>query len=448
MNKNLFGFFCKVVVLLVAFAQVAYCQNLLEIYELALQNDPVLKQAHASQLAVGESRNQSIANFLPDLSAVGNSNMNRLSNKRATYQGLGVQKYNDNNILLSLSQPLFHWEHWVQLNQSDNQVAQAEANYQAELQKLMIRVAEAYFSVLSTEDDLGFIRSEKQALARQLEQAKQRYAIGLIDVSESHQAQAAFDIVVADEIEAVNKIENQKSALIEIIGMQDIALDTLGENIPLNRPEPDDLKAWLDSAEVGNLAVISAFNQMEIARKAIELERSGHFPQLDLVASLGEYDTTSRFGLKGSNETVGVRLNVPLFHGGEVNSKVQQASYRYEEAKEKLTSAKRAVTRQVSDAYRGIITSISRVAALKSAVSSSEVAVQETAAGFEVGVRAFVEVLDEQKNLFRAKRNYSRARYDYLLNGIRLKQASSNLDQDDIKSINQLLVARFPAKSE
>lgn len=442
------GYLYKFFILLAAISPGAYGQDLLEVYELALQNDPVLKQAYASQLAIGETKNQSVANFLPNVSAAGVSNMNHLVNKRATYQGLGDQKYNDTNFILNLSQPLFHWEHWVQLDQSDNQIAQAEADYQAELQKLMMKVAESYFNVLSAEDDLGFIRAEKQAISRQLEQAKQRYNIGLIDIAESHQAQAAYDIVVADEIEAVNRIDNQKSALTEIIGMQDISLNLLGETIPLLRPEPDNLAEWLDSAELGNFGIISAFNQMEVARKTIELERTGHYPQLDLVASMGEYDTSSRFGLKGSNEMVGLKLNVPIFQGGEVNSKVQQASYRYEQAKERLSSAKRAVNRQVSDAYRGIITSISRVAALKSAVESAEVAVQETEAGFDVGVRAFVEVLDEQKNLYRAKRNYSRARYDYLLNGIKLKQATSNLDRADIEKINQLLMARSPAKAE
>jgi len=364
-----------------------------------------------------------------------------LANKRATYQGSGVQNYSDNNFNVNLTQPLFHWEHWIQLSQSDNQIAQAEADYQTELQKLMVKITEAYFNVLSAEDNLEFSRSEKQAIARQLEQAKQRFAIGLIDITESRQAQAAFDTATANEIEASNNVDNQKEALTEIIGGQDLELNNMGEIIPLTRPEPDDISIWSDSAEVGNFNIISAFNQMEFSRKAIDLQRTGHLPKLDLVASLGEYDTTSQFGLRGSTEIVGVRLNVPLFEGGAVNSRTQQAIYKYEQAKEQLTAAKRAVNRQVKDAYRGITTSISRVEALKTAVSSAEVAVQSTEAGFEVGVRTLVEVLDEQRNLYRAKRDYSRTRYDYLLNSIRLKQASGNLAQEDIEQINHLLVA-------
>lgn len=437
-----------IIVFLTGISPVVSAQDLLEIYELALQNDPVLKQAYAGQLAVGESKNQSIANFLPNVSATGVSNMNRLDNKGATFQGSGLQNYVDNNFTVNLTQPLIHWEHWIQLSQSDNQIAQAEADYQAELQKLMVKITEAYFNVLSAEDNLEFSRAEKQAIARQLEQAKQQFAIGLIGITESHQAQAAFDRAVADEIEAANNVDNQKEALTAIIGEQNIVLSNLGGIIPLVRPEPDDITAWSDSAEIGNFSIISAFNQMEFSRKAIDLQRNGHLPKIDMIASVGQYDTTSTFGLQGSQETVGLRLNVPLFEGGAVNSRIDQASYKYEQAKENLTATKRTVKRQVKDAYRGITTSISRVEALKVAVSSAEVSLQATEAGFEVGVRTMIEVLDEQRNLYRAKRDYSRSRYDYLLNTVKLKQASSSLAQEDLQQINRLLVASSASRHE
>ncbi len=422
---------------------------MLEIYEFALQNDPVLKQAQASQLAVGESKNQGVANFLPEVSAAGVSNLNRLYNKGATYQGSGVQKYSDNSFSMNLTQPLFHWEHWIQLSQSDNQIAQAEADYQTELQTLMVKIAEAYFDVLSAEDNLEFSGLEKQAIARQLEQAKQRFAIGLIDITEVHEAQAAFDSVAANEIEAVNNVDNKKEALTEIIGEQGaIKLNSLSETIPLIRPEPDDISAWSDSAEVSNFSIISAFNQMEFSRKSIDLQRNGHLPKVDLVASYGKFDTTSIFGLQGDTRMVGLRLNVPLFEGGAVNSRTNQASYKYEQAKEYLTATKRSVKRQVKDAYRGITNSISRVEALKTAVNSAEIALQAAEAGLEVGTRTLVEVLSEQRNLYRDKRDYSRTRYDYLLNGIKLKQASSSLTREDLEKINRLLVAGSVSRYE
>ncbi|MFI3187705.1 MAG: TolC family protein, partial [Methylococcaceae bacterium] len=254
-----------VVVFLTGFSPFSCAQDLLGIYDLALQNDPSLKQVHANQLAIGESKNQSIANFLPTVSATGISNLNRLDNKRTTYQGSGIQDYSDNNITVNLTQPLFHWEHWIQLSQSDNQIAQAEADYQAELQKLMVKITEAYFNVLSAEDNLDFSGAEKQAIARQLEQAKQRFSVGLIDITEVHQAQAAFDKALANEIDASNNVDNQKEALIAMIGQQDFVLNALGDTIPLVKPAPDDIKAWSDSAEVANFNIISAFNQMEFS---------------------------------------------------------------------------------------------------------------------------------------------------------------------------------------
>ncbi len=442
-NKHTFvKFLSQIIVSLFALTtSYAYGQDLLEIYDLALQNDSALKQMHANRLAIGESKNQSVANFLPNVSFIGVNNLSRLTNNRATYQGSGVQKYLDKTYTLNLTQPIFHWEHWVQLSQSDNQIAQAEADFQAESQKLIVKITEAYFNVLSAEDNLKFINSEKQAISRQLEQATQRYNIGLSDITEVREAQAAFDRTSASEIEALNEIDSKKEALIEIIGEQDIALKSLVNEIPLSRPDPDDISTWSDSAEDANFSIISAFNQMEFARKSIDLQRGGHFPKLDLVASYGKYDSSSSFGLQGSTELVGLRLNVPLFEGGAINSKTDQAIYKYEQAKESLIAAKKSVKRQVKDAYRGVTSSISRVEALKTAVNSAEIALQASQAGFEVGVRTLVEVLNQQRDLYRAKRDFSRTRYDYLINSIKLKQASSSLTQDDLERINQLLTA-------
>jgi outer membrane protein len=434
----LFGF---IVIFLMGFSPVTFSQNLLEIYEFALENDPVLKQSHASQNAVGESKKQSIANFLPNVSAVGFRNGTRLFNDTNNYQGLGLQTYTDYNIVVNLTQPIFHWEHWIQLSQADNQIAQAEADYQAELQKLMVKVTEAYFNVLSAEDNLEFSHSEKKAIARQLEQAKQRFEVGFINISESHQTQAAFDRAIATEIQAANDLDNQKEALTAIIGEKNFTLNNLRESIPLVKLEPDNITAWSDVAEVANFSVISAFNQMEYSRKTIDIQRNGYLPKLDLVGTWGNYTTDYTYGMKGDMEIVGLRLNVPIYEGGATTSKVSQACYKFEQAKENLIAVKRAVKHQVKNAYRGIITSISKVAALKVAVSSAEVALQSTQAGFDVGLETLVNVLNQQKNLYRDKRDYSRTRYDYLLNSIKLKQAASTLVQEDLEQINQLLVA-------
>ncbi|MCK9395286.1 MAG: TolC family outer membrane protein [Methylobacter sp.] len=437
-----------VIVSLITGISPLYAQDLSETYALALQNAPVLKQAQAKQSAVGESRDQSIARFLPNISAAGASSKQHLHNKKTnTYQGPAVnQEFWNNTFNLNLTQPLFHWEHWIQLSQSDNQIAQAEATYLAELQNLMVKTTEAYFNVLYAQDNLQFASAEKQAIARQLEQAQQRFNVGIIAITDVNEAQAGFDQANANEIDAANNLDNQKEALREIIGENDASLNALGEQLPLLKPEPADISAWSDLAELNNFSIISAFNQAEVSRKAIDLQRSGHLPRLDLIGSYGASDNTSSFGSRGDTQSIGVQLNVPLFEGGAVNSRTRQAGYEYQAAKEDLTAKKRAVNRQVKDAYRGVLTAISRVDALKAAVTSATSALEATEAGFGAGTRTMIEVLNEQRNLYRAKRDFSRTRYDYLINGIKLKQASSSLSQDDIEQVNRLLVTNAGGK--
>lgn len=419
-----------------------YAQNLLETYELALQNAPALKQAQAKQSAIGESKDQSIARFLPNISATGASSKNHLHNKKTgNFRGPDPnQEFWDNTFNVNLTQPLFHWDHWIKLSQSDNQIAQAEATYLAELQNLMVKTTEAYFNILYAQDNLQFASAEKQAIARQLEQAQRRFEVGILPITDVNEAQAGFDQADANEIEAANNLDNQKEALREIIGENDVSLNGLGEQLPLLKPEPADMSAWSDTAELNNFGIISAFNQTEVSRKTIDLQRNGHLPRLDLVASYGASDNNSSFGFRGDNQSVGVQLEVPLFEGGAVNSRTRQAAYEYQAAKEDLAAKKRAVKRQVKDAYRGVISNISRVTALKATVASATSALEATEAGFGAGTRTMVDVLNEQRNLYRAKRDFSRTRYDYLINSIKLKQAASNLSQTDLEQVNRLLM--------
>ncbi|MGR9012795.1 MAG: TolC family outer membrane protein [Gammaproteobacteria bacterium] len=418
-------------------------QNLSETFELALQNSPTIRQAQARQSAIGESKDQSIARFLPNISATGTSSKEQLHNKKTgNFRGPDAnQEYWDNNFNINLTQPLFHWDHWIQLSQSDNQIALAEANYLTELQNLMVTTTEAYFNVLYARDNLEFASAEKQAIARQLEQAQQRFEVGIIAITDVNETQASFDQANANEIEAANNLDNQKEALREIIGDNDASLDALGEQLPLIKPDPADISTWSDLAELNNFSIISAFNQAEVSRKAIDLQRNGHMPRLDLVASYGVSDNSSSFGFRGDTKSVGMQLNVPLFEGGAVNSRTRQADYEYQAAKEDLSRKKRAVNRQVKNAYRGVISTISRVIALKATLISAASALKSTEAGFGAGTRTMVDVLNEQRNLYRAKRDLSRSRYDYLINSIKLKQAASSLGQDDIEQINLLLVA-------
>ena len=420
-------------------------QNLSETLTLALQNNPSLHQAQARLSAVAETKEQSIARLLPTVYATSASSREYFHNAKARthndFRGSDInQEYWNNTFNVNLTQPLFRWEYWVELSQSDNEIARSEAIYQSELQDLMARTTESYFNVLAAQDALAFVRAEKQAITQQLEQAKRQFEAGFVAQTDVYEAQAAVDQAITSEIEAVNQLDNQKDLLREIIGKNEVRLNALGEKLPLLKPVPADMEAWNQLAQSNNLSIISAFNQTEVARKAIELQKSGHLPNLDLVAAYGVSDNSSSFGFRGDAKSVGVQLNVPLFEGGMVNSKTRQAAFEYEAAKDNLDANRLAVERQVNYAYRGLITSISRVESLNSAILSAKKALEANEIGFEAGTRTMVDVLVTQKNLFRAKRDFSRTRYDYLIYSIKLKQASSDLTQNDIEQINRLLV--------
>lgn len=447
MNRRLANRVAGFIILALFGAAPSKAQNLSEIFDLALQSDPTLKKMDAQRSAHGESRAQSLARFFPVVSAMLSTTRANATNTKANVIAVPFQEYWNNVASVNLKQPIFHWDHWVQLSQSDNKIAQAEAEYAAEIQNLMLRTATAYFEILSARDTLEFASAEKTAIARQLDQAKQRFEVGIIAITDVNEAQAAFDQAHASEIEAENQLDNKNEALKEIIGEQNVVLDLLGEALPLQKPEPADMLKWSETAELNNFGVIAAYNQAEAARKEIELKMQGHLPELDLVAAFQQTDNTNLFGARGDTESVGLQLNVPIFEGGAVLSRTRQAEYEHQAAKENLEAVKRTVNRQVRDAYRAVLTNISRVEALRTAVESSETSLEATQAGLEVGTRTMVDVLNQQRNLFKAKRDYSRARYDYLINSITLKQLASNLTRDDLEQISRLLLSGgAPAK--
>jgi len=418
-------------------AKSAFSQDLLETYQLALKNDPDYKSSDINKLTTAEIKSQSIAQMLPNLSFNANSSRNRLES--TSFLGTNLQHYWDHKLGFNLKQPVFHWDHWIQLDQADNKIAQAEAQFQAKQQNLIRRTAEAYFNILAAQDNLEFSISEKKSIEKQLEQAKQRFDVGIIAITDVYEAQAGYDRAVASEIEAQNQLDNSKEALREIIGENAADLNGLQARIPLSPPAPDDLSSWSNAAESNNFSVVAQFNQAEYIRKTVDLQQSKHLPTLDIVAQYSEQDSGNRYGLRGDNESVGLQFNLPLFEGGGTSSRTRQAEHEYEAAKEELIKVKRSVNRGVKDAYRGVVSSISRVNALEATSKSAEKAVEAAEAGFEVGTRTMVDVLTEQRNLYKAKSDYARSRYDYLINGIKLKEAAGSLSEQDLQQINQYL---------
>lgn len=419
-------------------------QDLLTTYDQALQRNPNIRQAEAIRNAALENKPQSVAALLPNVSVISNLNHSWVLTKTGDRiqqniaGGTQVDFWNS-AATLNLTQPIYHHELWVQLSQADNTVAAAEANYEAAQQSLIYDTAYAYFQILYSQDSLEFIRMQRQSIERQLDQAKARFEVGLIAITDVDAAQAAFDQARADEIKAENEYENAKEAMRQVIGDFDGKVTGLLDDIPLPPPEPQNMDAWNEKAQDSNLLIIAAQNQAELSKKGIELQFAGHYPTLDLVGNAGFTDNNRPNGIRTETQSIGMVVKVPLFQGGLVNSKVRQAREQFQSAQEYLDVQRRATTKDVKTAYRGIMTSISQVAALKSALVSSKSALDATEASFEVGTRTMIDVLLVQSKMYQAKQAYAKARYDYITNSLLLKQATGVLMREDVESVNRWL---------
>jgi outer membrane protein len=418
----------------------AQSENLLQIYDLAVERDPKILEAEANRNAALEIKPQSIARLLPTLAIVGNLTQNRYDtlNTFTTLQ-VGQQHFWDSNAYLKLTQPIYHHDYWVQLSQADNQLAQAEAEYGAEQQDLFTRTAKAYFTVLAAQDNLEFANAERRALERQLAQADRRFTVGTVAITDLREAQAGFDLAIANTIAAQRALSVAKAALREIIGLSNLELTAMGQDPPLLEPTPPKLEDWSELAQRNNLVIIAAQNRAEYARKNIDVQFAGHLPSLDLVGSVGINDTNRPAGLVANSQTVGVQMNLPLFQGGAVNSRVRQSQSQLEAAMQEVDKNRRAVEKQVQDAFYGIEFSINQVKALKAAVESTRTAVEATEAGFRVGTRTMVDVVTTERNHYRAQRDHAQARYDYIYNSLALKQGASILSRQDVEAVNSWL---------
>jgi outer membrane protein len=415
-------------------------KSLVQVYALALESDPQLLAEAASQRAISELKNQAKANFLPDVSATADNGRVWRDSSAQTFGG--DQNYNSHGYTLTLTQPLFRRENSVIYEQADIAIASATASFEAQQQNLMMRVAEGYFTVLAAQDDVSFTMAELEALALQLEQTQQRFDVGVATITDVVESQAAYDLANAGVIEANNALINAKERLQEVAGVYVDRLSTLKTESPLVKPEPLNVEQWTNKALSQNLTLKVARKDVETAQQEIELKKSGHYPSLDLVGQK-QYDSQSESnfggGSKTHQETVGIQISIPIYQGGTVSSQTREASHRLEQAMQQEEQQRRAVVRQTREAYNSVLSGISRVKALKQATVSGEKALESTEAGFEVGTRTTVDVVNVRRDLFSARRDYAQARYTYILNSLRLKQAVGILAVSDLDLINQWL---------
>jgi outer membrane protein len=421
-----------------------FAADLISAYKLAEKNDPTYLQEIASYRVTLESRPQALSQLLPSVNlSADTTRFDQAISSGSPFGFTGGINFNNRGYTLSIAQPLFRRDRFIALDQADSEIKQAEAELIEAQQDLMVRIAERYFEILSSMDNLEFAQAEVKSLSRQLEQANQRFEVGLSAITDVQEAQAGYDLAVAQEIQALNAIDNAQEAMRELTGDYITAFDGLGEHMSLVRPEPEVIESWTQLSLDQNLSMIAASYAAETARNEIKRQSAGHYPTLDLVASKDYNSAGGRFGsTKIHTSAIGLELNIPIYSGGLVNSQTREAHENYNIAMYSLEQARRSAQRLTREAYLGVISGISQVKALKQAVVSSETALEATEAGLEVGTRTAVDVVVSQRATSEARRNYSQTKYDYILNTLRLKQAAGTLSPEDLELINTWLTKK------
>jgi outer membrane protein len=432
----------------------AAATDLKQVYERAITNDPLIREADANRLAARESKPQAIATLLPQIQGSG-----QYDDSESDGTGLDISppappfpfdrldQSTSTTWGLTLRQNVFSWANWATLRRADSEQAQAEADYLVAQQDLILRTSEAYFNVLAAQDTLEAAQAAHDAIARQLEQSEKRFEVGLIAVTDVQDAKAAFDSATAALIQAKRNLATTGERLRELTGDAYDELEKPGNDMPLAAPNPASSDDWVKLAMDQNARLISSRLAADVSRHNVGIERGGHFPIIDFVAQKGWFESERNFtgtitgsGNSDFEDTVySVQLTVPLFEGGRTSSRVRQAQYRNIAARERLERTARETERQTRDAYLGVNSEVARVQSLKQAVESAQTALQATEAGYEVGTRTSVDVLEARRRLFDAQTNYARSRYDYLLNVLRLQLAAGTLDQKGLSDINALL---------
>ena len=430
----------------------ANAEDLLQVFEIATANDPTVLKAKAQADAQSYQADTAMAALLPQIGlTMGYTKSDSTSFQSVTDLTSQVKVESDSDQFtrgLSLSQTLFDLGAWNSLDIADKQALQANAQYDSAKQNLIVRVAEGYFNVLSAIDNLEFIKTEKRAIERQLEQTKQRYAVGLTAITDVHEAQAQFDNSVAQEIIANNSVETAREQLREITGKYHAKLDFLNtETFSTTKPARDS-SDFLSIAKDKNISLQVAKVTVDIAQDQIKLARAGHYPKLTLSASYG--DSLTDTDINGTSLTrqpradstsVGLNFSLPLYSGGATVAATDQARAFYVAASQDYEANYRAITRTVITSYNQVVSDIATYKALEQAVVSAQSALKATEAGFEVGTRTIVDVLVSTQNLYNAKRNLADVRYRYVLSTLRLKQAAGTLTSKDLAAINQGLKA-------
>lgn len=414
-------------------------QDLLQTWQSALANDPVYGAARAQYRASIEQLPQARAGLLPAI----NAEIGLTYQDTRTTRDLS-RRVQDNTRApweLVLTQPLYDWSNWQRYEQAKLGVADAELALQQAYQDLLLRVSDTYFGILTAQDALTATEGEKASVAAQLESAKRNFELGNATITDTYEAQARYDLVVAEELRQQHDLTVLRGQLTQIIGQPPEALAELPPTVPLPAPQPARQDDWSTQAESASLEVARAQLQTQIAQRGIQIARGGHYPTLSLQASSGSASTSNRSaaGSRAADSTVGLVLSVPIYAGGGISSQVTEKVQLEQKARNDYQAARRQSAQSARQYYTGVMTGLARIRALEAGEKSSRASVEANKTGYEIGVRINLDVLNAQQQLYATQRDLAQARYGTLLDGLRLKAAGGILSEVDLETINRLL---------
>ncbi len=420
-------------------------ENVLDVYRLAQQNDPRFRSAQATYQANLQRLPQAQAALRPNVSAGAAVRQNSVeveTESSIISRPSGSADFSTTDLTLSLTQPIYNSALFAGLRQARAEVRRAEAQFAAAKQDLILRVTEAYIAVLRALDNVELNAAQKAANGRQLESVEGRLDAGLATITDVNQARARYEADVAGEIEAENAVRDAHQGLTELTAREIGIVARLNREAPLVQPDPPDIDRWVQTARVQNLTLATDKETVQIALEEIKRQRAGHLPTLDAVGAYRDVDDSGSVSGPGADnrETViGLELNVPIYQGGGVSALAREALHRYSAAQQDLETQMRAVERTTRSAYLGVVGGVSRIHALRQSVIAAQSTVDARREGFEAGINTNLEVLDAQRDLFLASTEFLRARYEYILNLLRLKQSAGTLSEQDLERFNRWL---------
>ena len=426
------------------FTTAGYAENILDVYKTAKDNDAVLGAANASFAASKELVPQARSLLLPSIGGQVNTSKTNRDILLRGQPALG-ETYNDNGWNAQLRQPVLNLASWYTLGSAKSSVKAASMQLEAEGQDLIVRVIEAYLNILRTKDRLDTTSAEVTAVQRQLEQVQQRFEVGLVAITDVLESQAVYDSTVVRRIQAESDHDISFETLITLTGRSYDQLARLSQTLPIVDPNPKDEEEWVTTALRSNLGIKAAAAQLAAARSNVRARRSDHLPTIDATATYADSVTGGQNFFGGAGDTTtentiyALSLTVPLYQGGAVRSKVREANARVVQSQEQLLNQKRTVTRNTRNLFRSVATDVVRVEARLKAIRSSQSALEATETGYEVGTRNIVDVLQAQQRLFSTQFDYADSRYNYVVNLMRLKQATGKLTQEDLEELNQFV---------